>query len=82
MSSPEKDTNQGVFQQVNDFFCSIKLSIVVLIALAATSIFGTVIQQGKEVEVYVQEYGAGVARLMRQRELVDFGTEWLKRNRT
>ncbi len=53
---------KGPVKALYDFFCSIKLSIFVLIALAATSIFGTVIQQGKPHGVYAQEYGEGVAR--------------------
>lgn len=76
MSSSESGTSKGFLGEVNDFLCSIKLSIVVLIALAATSIFGTVIQQGKDHATYVQEYGAGVARVIEVMNLSDMYHSW------
>ncbi len=39
------------------FFSSVKLAIVILIALAATSIIGTIIEQQANPEKYLQEYG-------------------------
>ncbi len=67
---------KGPFQVLNDFFSSIKLSIFVLIALAVTSIFGTVIQQEKDPSVYVQEYGEGVARIIQALNLGDMYHSW------
>jgi cytochrome c biogenesis protein len=58
------------------FFSSVKLSIFVLIALAATSIFGTVIQQGEGRDVYVREYGAAVARIIAVLDLGDMYHSW------
>ncbi len=40
-----------------DFFCSLKLTIVLLLLLAATSIIGTVIQQNAPAADYIREYG-------------------------
>jgi len=40
-----------------DFFCSLKLTIITLILLALTSIIGTIIQQGKPKEEYLQSLG-------------------------
>jgi len=40
-----------------DFFCSLKLTIITLILLALTSIIGTIIQQGKPKEEYLQNLG-------------------------
>src|SRR5690242_16775662 len=40
----------GFAYQLWDFFCSLKLSIFLLIGLALTSIIGTVIQQGPQRE--------------------------------
>lgn len=76
MTSPEKSSSKGFVSQVNDFFCSIKLSIVVLMALAATSIFGTVIQQSQEPAVYVKEYGPAVARVIQVLNLGDMYHSW------
>ena len=44
-------------------FSSVKLALFILIALASTSIIGTVIQQNKPPEFYVDLYGANLARL-------------------
>ena len=41
---------RGLAQQLWDFFCSLKLTIFLLIGLALTSIIGTVIQQGPQRE--------------------------------
>jgi cytochrome c biogenesis protein len=46
--------NRGVAQTVWDFFCSLKLSIFLLIGLATTSIIGTIIPQGPPPPEYLQ----------------------------
>ena len=51
--SKEKSFND----QLWDFFCSLKLAIVTLILLATTSIIGTVIEQNKSPQEYMQNYG-------------------------
>jgi len=43
--------------QLWDFFCSLKLAIIILILLATTSIIGTVIEQNKSPQEYMQSYG-------------------------
>ncbi len=40
-----------------DFFCSLKLAIFTLIILALTSIIGTVIEQNKPAQHYLENYG-------------------------
>ena len=40
-----------------DFFCSLKLAIITLILLALTSILGTVLEQNKDPQHYMQNYG-------------------------
>lgn len=74
-STPAKSV-KGPLERAFDALSSIKLSIFVLIAIAATSIFGTVIQQGKDLPVYVQEYGEGVARLIVALNLGDMYHSW------
>jgi len=51
--SKEKSFND----QLWDFFCSLKLAITTLILLATTSIIGTVIEQNKSAQEYMQNYG-------------------------
>jgi len=48
---------QSFTDQLWDFFCSLKLAIVTLILLAATSIIGTVIEQNLAPQEYMQKYG-------------------------
>jgi cytochrome c biogenesis protein len=48
---------QSFIDQLWDFFCSLKLAIVTLILLATTSIIGTVIEQNKSPQEYIQNYG-------------------------
>ncbi|MDW7710135.1 MAG: cytochrome c biogenesis protein ResB [Deferrisomatales bacterium] len=67
---------KGLLKELKDFFSSIKLSIVVLITLAVTSIFGTVIQQEKDPAVYVQTYGPTVARIIEVLNLSDMYHSW------
>jgi len=67
---------QGPLKPVNDFFSSIKLTIFVLISLAVTSIFGTVIQQEKDPSVYAQEYGAAIGKLIQILNLGDMYHSW------
>ncbi len=76
MSSTPTKPVKGPLDGAFDALASIKLSIFVLIAIAATSIFGTVIQQGKDLSVYVQEYGEGVARLIVALNLGDMYHSW------
>ncbi len=76
MSEAKGAQPKSLGRRAYDFFSSIKLSIFVLIALAATSIFGTVIQQGKPDSVYVQEYGEAVASIIRALNLGDMYYSW------
>ncbi|MDH3360439.1 MAG: cytochrome c biogenesis protein ResB [Desulfobulbaceae bacterium] len=51
------------------FFASVQLTLFTFIALATSSIIGTVIQQNKEPAVYAAEYGPKLAKLF---ELLNF----------
>ncbi|VAV85303.1 Cytochrome c-type biogenesis protein Ccs1/ResB [hydrothermal vent metagenome] len=53
----KKAANSGAARAVWKFFASVKLTIFVLIALAAVSIIGTVVEQNKPIETYYQAYG-------------------------
>ena len=62
--------------QVWRFFASVKLAIVVIFILAGTSIFGTIVQQGRPYEYYVQEYGSEIARLFQVLDLTNMYGSW------
>ena len=59
-----------------DFFCSLKLTIVSLILLALTSIIGTVIQQNRSPEEYLQLYGEKLYRFFDALHFFDMYHSW------
>jgi len=67
---------KSLVDRIYEFFCSIKLSIFVLVALAVTSIFGTVLQQGAEYTEYAAEYGEFWARVIHTLSLDDMYHSW------
>src|SRR3989337_574305 len=58
-------TNQyvrkGSSNKVWDFFCSVKLAVVIILVLVVSCIIGTVILQEKTFDEYVARYGYGLA---------------------
>jgi cytochrome c biogenesis protein len=59
-----------------DFFCSLKLTIALLIILSITSIIGTVIQQGRTPEQYLQVYSERTYRLFEALNFFDMYNSW------
>ncbi|MBW6519406.1 MAG: cytochrome c biogenesis protein ResB [Desulfoarculaceae bacterium] len=59
-----------------DFFASVKLAIITLSLLAATSIIGTLIPQNKPLRWYAQEYGANLAQLFKVLDIPDMYGSW------
>lgn len=64
--------------QVWRFFASVKLALTIIFTLAATSIFGTIIQQNKSEQFYVQEYGPEMTRLLQMLDIIPnmYGSWW------
>ena len=58
------------------FLASVKLALITLLALAVTSILGTMIQQGKTPDYYVQEYGLNLARVFEILDLTNMYSSW------
>lgn len=63
-------------QSLWTFFCSLKLTLFTLIMLAMTSIIGTVIQQNRAAEEYVQEYGERLYSIFKTLQFVDMYHSW------
>ena len=59
-----------------DFFCSLKLSIFLLIGLAATSVIGTVIQQNLPMQEYQRFYSESTIRLFSALGFFDMYHSW------
>lgn len=66
-----KDKNQ-----IWDFFKSVKLTVVLLLSLAVTSIIGTVVPQNASPEAYFHKYGAFLFRLFDLLDIFDMYHSW------
>jgi len=54
----KQETSNGPFRSLWKFFASVRLTIVLLLTLASTSIVGTLIPQNESPEAYFNAYGA------------------------
>ena len=59
-----------------DFFATIKLTIVLLLSLAATSIIGTLIPQNEDPQAYFQTFGSILYRFFSLLDLFDMYHSW------
>ena len=65
-------TKQRTFtDKLWDFLCSLKLAVITLILLAVTSIIGTVIEQNKSPQEYIQMYGESQYKLFEALNFTD-----------
>lgn len=71
----EKKRNSP-FAALLRFFASVKLTIAVLLLLAATSVFGTLIPQNAEPVAYIQAYGEFAYRMLYVFDLFDMYHSW------
>lgn len=73
-------TNQVIaanpFSKIWDFFSSVKLTIVLLLSLAATSIIGTLIPQNEDPAAYFKAFGEYLYRLFNILGLFDMYHSW------
>ncbi|MDM8538079.1 cytochrome c biogenesis protein ResB [Desulfobacterales bacterium HSG17] len=74
MTKEKKNSGFGAVLQI--FFASIKLTVVILVLLAATSIIGTLIPQNAEPSAYVNAYGEFVYRLLFVFDLFNMYYSW------
>lgn len=59
-----------------NFFCSVKLTVVLLLSLALTSIIGTVIPQNQSPDAYLHAYGAFRYQLLSALGIFDMYHSW------
>ena len=72
-----KSTNpDGLLHKIWKFFTSVKLSMSVLLSLAATSVIGTVIPQNGIPEVYTRQYGENLFNLFNALDFFDMYHSW------
>lgn len=66
----------GVSRQIWEFFCSVKLSVYLLVLLAVTSIVGTVVLQNGSPQQYIDLYGQGGYNLIQVFAIDDMYHAW------
>lgn len=68
--------DRGFTEGLSAFFASVKLTLVLLIALAATSIIGTVIPQNEDASAYFQRYGEVFYKIFKFLDIFDMYHSW------
>jgi len=58
------------------FFASIRLSVVILLSLAATSVIGTLVPQNQPFQLYIRQYGELIYRIFFALDLTDMYHSW------
>jgi cytochrome c biogenesis protein len=58
------------------FFASVRLTVIVLLTLAATSVIGTLIPQNQNVDAYLHTYGPKLYRLFSVLDMFDMYHSW------
>ena len=71
-----KDTSDGFLDNIWKFFASVRLTIVLLLTLAATSIIGTLIPQNDSPQGYIQVFGDFGYRLFDVLGFLDLYHSW------
>jgi cytochrome c biogenesis protein len=64
------------FSKIWNFFTSVKLTIVLLLSLAVTSIIGTLIPQNEDPQAYVEAFGGVLFQLFNLLDLFDMYHSW------
>ena len=64
------------FSKIWNFFTSVKLTIVLLLSLAVTSIFGTLIPQNEDPQAYIEAFGGVLFQLFNLLDLFDMYRSW------
>lgn len=68
--------SRNIITALWDFFCSLKLTIIILILLATTSIIGTVIVQNRSPEEYLKVYSETTYRVLDALQFFDMYHSW------
>ena len=70
------DQSKRMLDALWDFFASVKLTVVILTLLAATSVLGTFIPQKADPSFYIRAYGEFAYRLMQVFDILDMYYSW------
>ncbi|MBW2645841.1 MAG: cytochrome c biogenesis protein ResB [Deltaproteobacteria bacterium] len=72
----KKKEEESFKERIWSFFASVKLSVVLLLVLAVTSIIGTVIPQNEDPASYFQRYGEALYKIFKFLGLFDMYHSW------
>lgn len=73
----KNDTTYSVISNpIFNFFKSVRLTVVVLLMLAATSVVGTLIPQNKHVADYIDTYGVFLYQVLHVLDIFDMYRSW------
>jgi cytochrome c biogenesis protein len=68
--------NSRKHSPIFNFFASVRLTVTVLLTLAATSVIGTVIPQNQNMDAYLHTYGQNMYRLFSVLDMFDMYHSW------
>lgn len=74
MKNEEKSSN--ITNNIWDFFVSIRLTVVILLSLAATSVIGTLIPQNESHQAYIKAYGEPLFKILHTFDIFDMYRSW------
>ncbi|MDA3834120.1 MAG: cytochrome c biogenesis protein ResB [Spirochaetales bacterium] len=72
----KSSNSDGLAHQLWKFFASVKLSVVILLSLAVTSVIGTVIPQNQNPMLYQQKFGDVLFKIFGTLEIFDMYHSW------
>ncbi|MBF0528953.1 MAG: cytochrome c biogenesis protein ResB, partial [Deltaproteobacteria bacterium] len=67
---------KGTIDQITDFLASVKLALVLLIALAAVAVLGTIVPQNLDPEQYLHAYGPRLYTFLSYLDMFDMYRSW------
>ena len=70
------ENKKGFFSRLWSFFTSIKLTVVILLCLAATSVIGTLIKQNEAPAYYISKFGTFFYNLFYILNIIDMYHSW------
>ena len=72
----DTEVSGGIWDTIWEFFASVRLTIILLLSLAATSIIGTLIPQNQQPMEYLQAFGEFGFRLLSALDFFDMYRSW------
>lgn len=72
----EKEISADSSNKLWNFFASVRLTVIILLSLATTSVIGTIIPQNESPAAYFRQYGEFFYRLFNALDIFDMYHSW------